>query len=218
MNHKAISFWVIVIVSIVYCKAQKIDYNKVCENLNAQRNSIKSYSDEATKYSTSANLLYTSLTDSIFPSWYGTPWDFNGISNTPGKGEIACGYFVSTTLKHVGFNLNRYKLAQQGATAIIKAIAGKASIKTYTNPEALINSLKAKPNGLYAIGLDYHVGFLAVYRNEVYFVHSDYISDKVVREKALQSEAFLASGLYILGNLTGNKIFINNWLNNTKVY
>jgi len=218
MNRKAISSWLIVILSIVCCNAQKVDYNSVCENLSAERNRINNYSDEATKYSTSANLLYTSLTDSIFPSWYGTAWDFNGISNTPGKGEIACGYFVSTTLKHAGFNLNRYKLAQQGATTIIKAIAGKESIQTYTNPETLINTLKTKPDGLYALGLDYHVGFLAVYNHEVYFVHSDYINNKVVREKALESDAFFSSNLYVLGNLTGNKTFINNWLNNTKVY
>lgn len=218
MNRKTISSLVIVIMSIVYCKAQKIDYNKVCENLSAKRNIINNYSDDSTKHSTTANLLYTSLTDSIFPSWYGTKWDFNGISNTPGKGEIACGYFVSTTLKHAGFNLNRYKLAQQGATAIIKAIAGKTSIKTYSDPELLINTLKNKKNGLYALGLDYHVGFLAVYNHQVYFIHSDYINDKVVREKALESEAFLSSNLYVIGKLTGNNIFLNNWLNNTKVY
>jgi len=36
------------------------------------------------------------LVEEIFPAWSGTPWDFNGISQTPGEGEIACGYFVSS--------------------------------------------------------------------------------------------------------------------------
>ena len=46
--------------------------------------------------------FYYVMTDSVFPHWMGTKWDFNGVSNVPGKGMIACGYFVSTTLKHVG--------------------------------------------------------------------------------------------------------------------
>jgi len=35
----------------------------------------------------------------IFPFWYGTEWDFNGTTQQPGTGRIACGYFVSTVLQ-----------------------------------------------------------------------------------------------------------------------
>ena len=66
-----------------------------------------------------SSVLFNSMIDSIFPAWMGTNWDFNGTSNVPKQGEIACGYFVSTTLKHVGFNLNRYKLAQQAASVVL---------------------------------------------------------------------------------------------------
>ena len=31
------------------------------------------------------------VVDSLLPCWYGTPWDFNGITETPGQGKIACG-------------------------------------------------------------------------------------------------------------------------------
>ena len=69
--------------------------------------------------------FYYVMTDSVFPDWMGTKWDFNGVSNVPGKGMIACGYFVSTTLKHIGFNLNRYKLAQQAAYTVIDVLCGE---------------------------------------------------------------------------------------------
>ena len=53
------------------------------------------------------------LVNEIIPHWYGTEWDFNGYTAVPNQGVIACGYFVSTTLLHMGINVNRYKMAQQ---------------------------------------------------------------------------------------------------------
>ncbi len=94
-----------------------------------------------------SDLLFVTLIDSIFPAWYDTPWDFNGISNVPGEGEIACGYFVSTTLKHAGFNLNRYKLAQQGANEIATAICGKSNLKRYASSQEIVMDLLAQGEG-----------------------------------------------------------------------
>jgi hypothetical protein len=39
-------------------------------------------------------LFTNAVIKNIVPSWIGTAWDFNGISQTPQKGSIACGYFV----------------------------------------------------------------------------------------------------------------------------
>ena len=50
------------------------------------------------------------LLNAIIPHWYGTPWDFNGHTSIPNQGEIACGYFVSTTLRDIGLKLNRFKM------------------------------------------------------------------------------------------------------------
>ncbi len=55
------------------------------------------------------NYLEETLVEDIFNYWYGTPWDFNGTTNIPNQGSIACGYFVTTTLKHLGFNIPRFK-------------------------------------------------------------------------------------------------------------
>ena len=171
-----------------------------------------------TKHQQLSDLLFITLKDSIFPAWYGTPWDFNGTSDLPQKGEIACGYFVSTTLKHAGFNLNRYKLAQQGATEIARAVCGKNNMKRYVSSEAILTALKAEGEGLYIVGLDYHVGFLIVEKGEVFFVHSDYFNGKVLRELAKESIGFGATQSYIVGEITNNGQLMTNWTNQTKMY
>lgn len=198
----------------------KIPYQEIITRVVAKQTSIRNKvkEDNSTQLiQESSALLYTTLVDSIFPSWYDTPWDFNGTSNIPKEGEIACGYFVSTTLKHVGFNLNRFKLAQQAASTIISAVCGK-NVKKYTSKEALINEYKIGQDGLFVVGLDYHVGFLVIQNHEVYFVHSDYFNNKVVREQALTSTGFGATKSYVIGEITNNTNLIKSWINNTKIY
>lgn len=197
-----------------------VPYQEIITRVVAKQTSIRNKvkEDNSTQLiQESSALLYTTLVDSIFPSWYDTPWDFNGTSNIPKEGEIACGYFVSTTLKHVGFNLNRFKLAQQAASTIISAVCGK-NVKKYTSKEALINEYKIGQDGLFVVGLDYHVGFLVIQNHEVYFVHSDYFNNKVVREQALTSTGFGATKSYVIGEITNNTNLIKSWINNTKIY
>lgn len=43
--------------------------------------------------------------------WQGTPWTFNGTTNTPQKGSIACGYFVTNVLMNYGFKIKGNYLA-----------------------------------------------------------------------------------------------------------
>lgn len=162
--------------------------------------------------------LYQSLTDSVFPAWMGTKWDFNGISNEPGKGEIACGYFVSTTLKHVGFNLNRYKLAQQGASEVIKVLCGRDKKYAYSKDSAIAKFKALGDNKLYVVGLDYHVGYVSVEAGKVYFIHSDFFLGKVVKELAAKSQGFSATRSYVFGEITNNPTLFAKWKNGTKIY
>jgi hypothetical protein len=148
----------------------------------------------------------------------GTEWDFNGISNVPGKGMIACGYFVSTTLKHIGFNLNRYKLAQQAASTVIDILCDSSKIHSYSMETALKQLTALGNNKLYVLGLDYHVGFIAVESGMVYFIHSDYFNGKVVKEKAKYSQAFKNTSAYVFGEITNNKELLNKWKNGIKIY
>lgn len=166
-----------------------------------------------------SSYLYTKLLSEIVPHWYGTPWDFNGHTDIPNDGEIACGYFVSTTLKHLGFRLNRYKMAQQGGTNEAITLQPKSELKTYRNISQ--SQLKAKLNnvytdGLYFVGLSNHVGYVLIKNKELYFLHSSYCDDKVVIEKAATSPCF-QSDIYVFAEITTNRKLVQKWIQNTAI-
>jgi hypothetical protein len=153
------------------------------------------------------------------PHWYGTPWDFNGHTNIPNDGVIACGYFVSTTLKHLGFNLNRYKMAQAAGLNEAKLLQPKSELKIYSGLS--FQDLKTKINavysdGIYFVGLDNHVGYVIIKNKTLYFLHSSYCDNKVVIEYAETSACF-ASNLYVFAEITSNKTLIANWITNKRL-
>lgn len=163
-----------------------------------------------------SSYLYSKLINDIVPHWYGTPWDFNGYTNIPNRGEIACGYFVSTTLKHLGFNLNRYKMAQQAGLNEAQVLQEKLNLKIYSNLS--FRDLKTKLNqvyndGVYFVGLDNHVGYILIKDNELYFLHSSYYDDKVMIELAKESPCF-ESNIYVFAEITTNKDLVKHWIFN----
>lgn len=172
----------------------------------------------STTDSLNSEWFYFMMTDSVFPDWMGTEWDFNGISNTPGRGKIACGYFVSTTLKHIGFNLNRYKLAQEGASTVVDILCGKNKKQSVLESDIIKKLTELGNNRLYVVGLDYHIGFLAVENGQVYFIHSDYFKGKVVREIATDSASFSDTNAYVYGELTNNQFLFTKWKNGVKIF
>lgn len=166
--------------------------------------------DTASKY------LYTKLINDIVPHWYNTPWDFNGHTNAPNKGEIACGYFVSTTLRHVGFNVNRYKMAQQAGLNEAIALQPKEELKIFRNLD--FNTLKSKvnqvyDNGIYFVGLDNHVGYVLIHDKILYFLHSSYYDNKVLIELAETSPCF-KSKIYVFAEITSNNSLVKKWILN----
>ncbi|WP_400076268.1 hypothetical protein [Winogradskyella sp. R77965] len=148
------------------------------------------------------------------PHWYETKWDFNGHTNIPNDGEIACSYFVSTTLKRLGFNLNRYKMAQAAGLDEAKLLHAKSELKIYSN--LTYTELKNKVNkvysdGIYFVGLDNHVGYVLIKDKELYFLHSSYCDDKVVIELAETSLCF-GSNIYVFAEITTNHKLIKRWI------
>lgn len=161
-----------------------------------------------------SNYIHSKLLNDIVPHWYGTVWDFNGHTNIPNNGEIACGYFVSTTLKHLGFNLNRYKMAQAAGLDEAKLLQSKSDIKIYSNLS--FEALRSKVNsvysdGVYFVGLDNHVGYVLIKDKVLYFLHSSYCDDKVVIELAETSPCF-KSNIYVFAEITTNKELIKSWV------
>jgi len=154
------------------------------------------------------------LYNDIFTHWYTTKWSFEGHSETPKKGTIACGYFVSTTLKDVGFNLNRYKLAQKSPEDEAKVIACGTSIEKLQNvtKQELKKYFLKQKDGIYFIGLDFHVGYIYKKNQEVYFIHSNYIENKGVMKETIENSKAIVSSKYFITNITHNDILVKKWI------
>jgi hypothetical protein len=117
--------------------------------------------------------LHETFTTKIFPSWFGTPWSFNGDADFPFQGSIACGSFVEKTLKHGGFRVDD-RLSSQPSEYIIQNMVSDDGIKRFSNiPLHTFNDeIQNLGEGIYVIGLDTHVGFLYILENRYRFVHS----------------------------------------------
>lgn len=159
-------------------------------------------------------LAHTAYSE-IFEHWYGTPWDFNGTTEAPGRGKIACGYFVTTVLRDLGLKVERAKLAQQASENIILSLTTNPHIKRYrrTPMKDFVEEVRTWGPGLFIVGLDVHVGFIMNVDDEVYFIHSSYIDPFcVVKERAIESKILASSKYRVLGKITADDEFVLKWL------
>ncbi len=151
----------------------------------------------------------------LAPWWQGTPWDFNGVTQVPGQGKIACGYYVSTLLQHAGLQVERVRLAQQASLHIIQTLIGSdALVKGHGVPLAtFVDRIRARGAGIYVVGLDNHTGFLWHDGTEVWFMHSNFTGPRcVVKERAAESAVLGKSNYRVAGCLTSNDALMQAWL------
>ncbi|MBU0487354.1 MAG: hypothetical protein KKD31_05305 [Bacteroidetes bacterium] len=203
------------------------NYAQTKKHTTSLRDSLKREFDRCTSDSARNEMLHISgkmleveLVNNIFPYWYGTGWEFSGYTDTPGKGTIACGYFVSTTLKHAGFNLNRYKLAQQSPEyeAYTFCISDTVQVFDSLSPRQLKDYfLENMREGLYFVGLDFHVGFLLLRNDELFFIHSNYLNSMGPVIEIAEFASVFPSFRYYIAQITTNKPFIKKWLSNELV-
>lgn len=162
------------------------------------------------------------LTDQIIPYWYGTGWSFSGHTAVPKRGKIACGYFISTTLKDMGLNLNRYKLAQKSPFDEAKVLSCGAEITTiaHEDPNQALAEIKRHiQKGVYFIGFDTgHVGFLVKKKEQLLLVHSNYLAPVSVCVEPLETaRVFKTFKKFHLVDISNNESLIQKWLNNDVV-
>ena len=203
-----------------------INYKKLNIALTPSEESYRSVCEKIKKGKKDQDHLSTffenSLVNQIIPYWYGTPWDFNGYTNEPDKGEVACGYFVSTTLKHMGFNLNRYQLAQQSPVYEALTLAMGEPIveiressfeKCFEKMEELLT------DGIYFIGLAHsHVGFLLNRKGQLIFIHSSYGQPaEVVIEPAISSSILKSFNQFFIAELSNNERLMSAWKNKKQI-
>lgn len=150
----------------------------------------------------------------IFPYWYGTDWDFNGVTEEPLKGKIACGYFVTTVLRDAGYPIQRIKMAQCASLVMIKSLTNKLDYFSNSPYDEFIQKVSSRGKGLYVIGLDCHTGFLYHDGKELFFIHASYLGERqVVKEKAALNSILKQSKFKVVGYLSLDEKFISRWLN-----
>jgi hypothetical protein len=104
---------------------KRIEFNRI-KFLNSYKSaaSIK----EKNKIIEQARIyLHEILPNKIFPSWFGTPWSFNGNAEFPLHGSIACGSFVENVLKHAGFRIDNRMSSQPSEYIIRNMINGNGA-------------------------------------------------------------------------------------------
>lgn len=159
-------------------------YSKVLQELKKARKEYQSKYHSASKkekeilLEEAGDYLERVFNQEIVLLWLKTDYDFNGTTQTPRNGEIACGYLVSTIIKQLGFNINRVKMAQAPSLASIRTLAPRKDrfyIRPASSPSgSLKQKLATTGKGLYIIGLDYHTGFI-IYNNEgIQFFHTGF--------------------------------------------
>lgn len=148
----------------------------------------------------------TYLTDSLLPCWYGTPWDFNGTTQIPGQGKIACGYFVTTTLRDAGMKINRVKLAQCVSQNLLWDLCKDFQRFSDKSLEYFVNAIRKTGYGLYIVGLDNHTGYIYHDGKDVWFIHSGVYPPKcALKEKAINSITLKNSRYRVFGRIVFNK-------------
>lgn len=201
----------------ILIKPKRVNYLQACQVIKTNKKSLVSKETSEISRQFEANLM-----DEIIPHWYGTKWSFEGHTSTPGSGEIACSYFVSTTLLHAGVNVNRYQLAQQEPENEAKSLAGDGEVIEISGSDSAENiaQIKAKiKEGICFVGLGRsHVGYLLKRNDELFFIHSSYFSPGTVTiEVAAKSPVFCAYDQYFIVELSSNELFLKQWLNNQKI-
>lgn len=160
------------------------------------------------------SFLESALPD-LMECWLGTPWDFNGISEVPGEGKVACGYFVATVLRDAGFKLDRFKLARQPSENIILSFLPRRELvrRVGVSYEGFAEEVRGYESGIRIVGLDTHVGFLVSGPEGFRFVHASGSSPWCVVNEGEQDAAVLKRSNYrVHGSLTDNRDVIRRWL------
>jgi len=162
------------------------------------------------------NYWVNSISNDLYNEWENTPWDFNGTTSEPQKGNIACGFFVATILQDMDLKVNRRKLSVCTSSQMMKSLTPQQKPRnlSYLSYPEFNNKLKEYGKGVYITGLDYHTGFIVNDGTEIWFIHANYIGSKgVTKEKVMHSSALKSSKTRWVVSLTGDKDFLQGWLN-----
>lgn len=202
------------------CTQNTINYNDVkTEIANRQEELSCAYRnpkcDKDSVVRCAQQFLFTTMTAKVFPCWYGTRWDYNGTTETPRKGKIACGYFVTTTMRDLGFDVPRIRWAQSASETMIREMTEGKHIKRYRYADIshIESEIRSWGNGLYVVGMDNHTGFIVNHDGQCRFVHSYYfnLSRGVTSEKLNTNNPLRSSKYRVIGKVLTDEM-VSKWL------
>jgi len=192
-------------------------YDTVRAYLEADRQVLASF-PRAEARALARRRLLEAFRDELVPFWLGTPWDFYGTTQTPGEGHIACGYFVSTVLQHSGLRVERVRMAQQASEYILKTFSGERDLKRFRSRPAaeVVDWVRDRDDGLYIVGLDYHVGVLVKQGDHVEFCHSAYSGVTAVDCADPLTDPGFVSRYRVVGPVLTDTV-VDAWLDGTEL-
>jgi hypothetical protein len=182
--------------------AEQEDNNTTLQVIDKPTNNpARKYSDVLKNMAACKN-KYDCIIDSLVPYWYGTPWDYDGITEKPGEGKIACGYFVTTLVRDAGLPVQRAKMAQVVSAEMIANLCSKP-IKRTQNIDELVRYISTfKHRTIFIIGLDNHTGFVTKDASGIHFIHSTVVTPAMVKSEPLtESLPITASKNYFIAPL-----------------
>jgi hypothetical protein len=173
-------------------------------------------------------VVVAAIVDELFPAWMGTPWGLGPQSNAsrphqPGK-VVGCSYFVTAVLENAGLELeSRARFAQAPSLWIERALlpyGGQVHRFGSVEPARLRQQIAALGDGLYVVGLDYHVGFLVVRGPDVRIVHASYFPPQAVVSEPVEASAAIAGSRpkgYWVSPLFRDDRLVDLWLRRAAV-
>lgn len=187
-------------------------YGALQFDLDIQRQTLAEWSAEE-DVRTAARGLLDNYLPHLMRGWKGTRYSYSGTSQQPGKGKIACGYYVSTVLRHAGFDVDRVGLARQPAEQILRTLVPDEQIRRFSwaSRSTVVGHVIDRGPGVYIVGLDTHVGFLVNEADQVTFCHSTQRDNiGVICEDAVTSPS-LKSRYTVVGALR-HEAMLDAWL------
>lgn len=182
--------------------------------LNRAYRAARDDSSRAAVLAEARSFLEDAIVRRLLPPWLGTPWDYNGTSEQPGAGSIACGFFVTTVLRDAGFRIERARLARLPSEQLIRRFCDPRDVRRFSGVPApdFVAAVQRLGAGLFIVGLDYHVGFLVNEGREVRFVHSTVVgAGEVVDEPALDSGPLVWSRYRVVARALSDRV-VARWL------
>lgn len=170
---------------------------------------------QALSKATKEKIFTKAVAETIIPSWIGTEWSFNGVSEQPQQGSIACGYFVTTVLRDAGLVLARTKLAQCASEQMIVSLIQPKYVQRFSNAlmENFIAAIEQQGYGLYIVGLDNHTGFIYNDGTLIYFIHSTFVGTRSVQKEPAAGSIVLRSSKYrVIGKLSADEKVLERWM------